>query len=557
MSVEVKGVWWRYRGSGDYVLRGVDLRVGEGEFLVVMGRSGAGKTTLLLTINGVIPSRLPGEFKGEVRVAGSKVSDMDVAEVAGYVSTVFEDPEIQFVMSTVEDEVVLGLEALGLPREEIKDGLEWALDLVGLGPEFLGRNPYQLSGGEKQRVAIAAALARKPRVLLLDEPTSDLDPVGKEEVVGAIRRLREELGITIIMVEHNPEIVYEFADRVAVLSGGRIVAEGEPLEVLGNFELKREGVYPPQVVEVARGLGLNGARTEEEVVRAIRSRGFTRREVEFGVGRGEGRVIVSCREVGHVYEDGVVALRGVNLDLRSGELVSVVGPNGSGKTTLAKVIAGLIEPTKGEVLIEGKPLRSYDRQTLSSIVGYVYQNPDHQIFNQTVFDEVAFGLRIRGVREGEVEERVRRALAVFGLEGKEGEHPFFLSKGERRRLALASVYVLDPKVLIVDEPTTGQDMVFNEKLFELLRGLAGEGRCVVVITHSTDLAFKFSDRVVVLKDGFVLADEHPRRLLTMDDVLAEADLVAPSSTRIYRALVPADPDVPLTPEEFLEKVLLG
>jgi len=557
LSVEVKGVWWRYRGSGDYVLRGVDLRVGEGEFLVVMGRSGAGKTTLLLTINGVIPSRLPGEFKGEVRVAGSKVSDMDVAEVAGYVSTVFEDPEIQFVMSTVEDEVVLGLEALGLPREEIKDGLEWALDLVGLGPEFLGRNPYQLSGGEKQRVAIAAALARKPRVLLLDEPTSDLDPVGKEEVVGAIRRLREELGITIIMVEHNPEIVYEFADRVAVLSGGRIVAEGEPLEVLGNFELKREGVYPPQVVEVARGLGLNGARTEEEVVRAIRSRGFTRREVEFGVGRGEGRVIVSCRGVRHVYEDGVVALRGVNLDLRSGELVSVVGPNGSGKTTLAKVIAGLIEPTKGEVLIEGKPLRSYDRQTLSSIVGYVYQNPDHQIFNQTVFDEVAFGLRIRGVREGEVEERVRRALAVFGLEGKEGEHPFFLSKGERRRLALASVYVLDPKVLIVDEPTTGQDMVFNEKLFELLRGLAGEGRCVVVITHSTDLAFKFSDRVVVLKDGFVLADEHPRRLLTMDDVLAEADLVAPSSTRIYRALVPADPDVPLTPEEFLEKVLLG
>ena len=557
MSVEVKGVWWRYRGSGDYVLRGVDLRVGEGEFLVVMGRSGAGKTTLLLTINGVIPSRLPGEFKGEVRVAGSKVSDMDVAEVAGYVSTVFEDPEIQFVMSTVEDEVVLGLEALGLPREEIKDGLEWALDLVGLGPEFLGRNPYQLSGGEKQRVAIAAALARKPRVLLLDEPTSDLDPVGKEEVVGAIRRLREELGITIIMVEHNPEIVYEFADRVAVLSGGRIVAEGEPLEVLGNFELKREGVYPPQVVEVARGLGLNGARTEEEVVRAIRSRGFTRREVEFGVGRGEGRVIVSCRGVRHVYEDGVVALRGVNLDLRSGELVSVVGPNGSGKTTLAKVIAGLIEPTKGEVLIEGKPLRSYDRQTLSSIVGYVYQNPDHQIFNQTVFDEVAFGLRIRGVREGEVEERVRRALAVFGLEGKEGEHPFFLSKGERRRLALASVYVLDPKVLIVDEPTTGQDMVFNEKLFELLRGLAGEGRCVVVITHSTDLAFKYSDRVVVLKGGLVLADEHPRRLLTMDEVLAEADLVAPSSTRIYRALVPADPDVPLTPEEFLEKVLLG
>ena len=556
MSVEVKGVWWRYRGSGDYVLRGVDLRVGEGEFLVVMGRSGAGKTTLLLTINGVIPSRLPGEFKGEVRVAGSKVSDMDVAEVAGYVSTVFEDPEIQFVMSTVEDEVVLGLEALGLPREEIKDGLEWALDLVGLGPEFLGRNPYQLSGGEKQRVAIAAALARKPRVLLLDEPTSDLDPVGKEEVVGAIRRLREELGITIIMVEHNPEIVYEFADRVAVLSGGRIVAEGEPLEVLGNFELKREGAYPPQVVEVARGLGLNGARTEEEVVRAIRSRGFTRREVEFGVGRGEGRVIVSCRGVRHVYEDGVVALRGVNLDLRSGELVSVVGPNGSGKTTLAKVIAGLIEPTKGEVLIEGKPLRSYDRQTLSSIVGYVYQNPDHQIFNQTVFDEVAFGLRIRGVREGEVEERVRRALAVFGLEGKEGEHPFFLSKGERRRLALASVYVLDPKVLIVDEPTTGQDMVFNEKLFELLRGLAGEGRCVVVITHSTDLAFKYSDRVVVLKGGLVLADEHPRRLLTMDDVLAEADLVAPSSTRIYRALVPADPDVPLTPEEFLEKVLL-
>ena len=556
MSVmEVRDLWWKYRGGGDYVLRGVNLSVREREFLVIMGRSGAGKTTLLLALNGVIPKRLPGEFRGAISLLGRDTSSLDVAEIANYVATVFEDPEIQFVMSTVEDEIVLGLEALGLSEDEIRERIEWSLELVGLGRKFLERNPYQLSGGEKQRVAIASALARRPRILLLDEPTSDLDPKGKKEVVDAIRRLREELDITVVMVEHDPDLVYEFADRVVVLARGKVVASGDPADVLGDPSLRGEGVFPPQVLEVARALSLNhGVKSEEDLVDRIRSKGFSVKGEE-KIERGEsGKIVVSCEGVKHVYEGGIEALRSVNFQLRLGELVALVGPNGSGKSTLAKIIAGLLKPTSGRVVIEGLPIDRYDRMTLSSLVGYVYQNPDHQIFNQTVFDEVAFGLRLRGLSEHEIRRRVRGALETFGLLGKEEEHPFFLSKGERRRLALASIYVLNPRVLIVDEPTTGQDMIFNRALFDLLKRVSKENRSVLVITHSLNLAYAYADRMVIIKDGRILAEGRPCEIALRDNVLREANLNAPPVSRVYRRLVPESTSVPITVKDFIERV---
>ena len=256
-AVEVRALWWRYEGRAEYALRGVDLRVERGEIVGVMGPSGAGKTTLCLALNGIIPQRIPGEFRGEVRVFGRSTLERDVSEVARDVGLVLEDPEVQFVMSTVEDEVVLGLEALDLPREEMEERLRWALELVGLPPSYLGKRPLELSGGEKQRVAIASIVAMRPRLLVLDEPTSDLDPRGKEEVLRALWRVGEELGITIVVVEHETEFLAEFADRLVVLSGGRVVMEGAPEEVLSRVdEVRRHGVRPPQVAELGRGLGM-------------------------------------------------------------------------------------------------------------------------------------------------------------------------------------------------------------------------------------------------------------------------------------------------------------
>jgi energy-coupling factor transport system ATP-binding protein len=530
--VEVRGLKWRYRGSRAPVLKGVDLEVEKGEFLAVTGPSGAGKTTLVLALTGVIPQRLPGEIEGEVRVLGMSTLEVDVAEIAKKVAVVFEDPEIQFVMSTVEDEIALSLEARGLSREEIREKILWALELVGLGEEFLERQPHQLSGGEKQRVAIAAAVAREPELLILDEPTSDLDPQGKEEVVEAIESVRDSLNATVIMVEHEPELIERFADRLVVLDDGVVVMEGAPQEVYSRVEeARRHAAYPPEDIELAVQLGLKPpARRELLELAALLSSSldglcaFPR--------SGGGEVVVSARDVWYTYPGGVEALRGVSLELRRGELAALMGPNGSGKTTLAKVLAGLLKPSRGEVRVLGRPVAEYSRLELSSLVGYVYQNPQHQLFCQSVFEEVAFGLKLRGVKGEELERRVGEALRFFKLEELRDEHPFFLSKGEKRRLALASVYALRPELLIVDEPTTGQDRRFGEQLMEILRRLADSGKSVLVITHSVDLALKYADRLIAMSRGRVIADAHPLDVLSDAGVVREAKLKRPLKAEI-------------------------
>lgn len=544
-AVEVRGLSWRYRGSEKQSLSDVNLAVREGEFLAVTGPSGAGKTTLLLALAGIIPQSIPGYMSGTVKVLGLDTREASVYEVARHVGVVFEDPEVQFVMSTVEDEIALGLEPLGLSEEEMRERVLWALELVGLDPSFLPRSPLQLSGGEKQRVAIASAVARTPRLLLLDEPTSDLDPAGKEEVVYALRRLRDEYKATVVMVEHEPELIEEFADRLIVLDGGRVVLEGRPSDVyeLGDAALEH-AAYPPEALRLARRLKVEPP-TLEGLLRAVRERRLDARLLcDSAEPWGGGRVVVSARDVWFSYPGGVLALRGVSLDLREGELVALLGPNGSGKTTLSKVIAGLLRPQRGVVLVEGRRVEEYSRLELASKVAYVYQNPQHQIFNQTVWDEVAFGWRLRGAPEEEYSARVAEALRIFDLEGKEREHPFFLSKGEKRRLALASVYVLDPKVLVVDEPTTGQDRRLSEQLMKLFKSMTREGRSVLVVTHSVEMAYQYADRVVVMVEGRVLAEGHPRLVLADEEVVRKAHLRQPVEARLCREALASAPQAP-------------
>ncbi|QOJ79227.1 ABC transporter ATP-binding protein [Infirmifilum lucidum] len=535
-AVEVRDLYWRYRGSREPALRGVTLDVREGEFLAITGPSGSGKTTLLMALTGIIPQRLPGEFSGRVRVLGRDASRTDVYDISREVGIVFEDPEIQFVMSTVEDEIVLGLEPLGLDESELRERLYWALNLVGLDETFLSRSPNQLSGGEKQRVAIASAIARKPKLLLLDEPTSDLDPVGKEEVVSAIRRLRDEFKATVVMVEHEPELIEEFADRLVVIDNGRVVLEGTPSEVYElGVRAKEHAAYPPDYFELAKQLRVSPP-TLDQLLKVAREGMLNVQPLcdsvsPLGLERG---VVASLRSVWFSYTRGKDVLRGVDLDLRAGELVALMGPNGSGKTTLSKVIAGLLKPSRGSVLIDGVEVSRYTRLELSSKVAYVYQNPQHQLFNQTVWEEVAFSWKIRGVPEEEYAEKVREALELFNLEGLEDEHPFFLSKGEKRRLAIASVYTLGPKILIVDEPTTGQDRRLSEHLMSIFKSLAKMGKTVLVVTHNVSLAFKYADRLVVMASGRIIADGHPRVVLSDDDVVREAHLKQPVEVLVCR-----------------------
>lgn len=529
--IKIEDLEWKYRDSNRKILDKISLSVEEGEFLAISGPSGAGKTTLLLSILGIIPQRLPGEYSGRVEVLGKNTLENDVTDVARDVAMVFEDPEIQFVMSTVEDEIILGLEAQELQPEEIKERLYWALDIVGLDKSFLYRQPHQLSGGEKQRIAIASAIAREPKILLLDEPTSDLDPIGKEEVVGAIKSLIEKLDITVVMVEHESDLIARFADRLVVIDDGKVVMEGSPREVYSRVEeVKRHGVYPPEIVEVSYRLGLNGhIDSVEELARAVKKRGIDldavlRRQNTDHMG---GEVVAELKNIRHVYPDGTEALKGVSLRLYRGEMTALLGPNGSGKTTLARIIAGLLEPTSGEVYIDGKRIKDYTRLELAKKVGYVFQNPEHQLFAQTVWEEVAFPLKLQGLPLEEIEERVERALKIFQLEEQRDEHPFFLSKGEKRRLAIASIYVLEPQILVVDEPTTGQDKRFSHQLMRQLSKLTEEGKTVVVITHSTDVAYQYTDRAIALYNGRVVLDSPTVYFFKQNDELERLHLKQP------------------------------
>ncbi len=560
--VKVENVWWRYEGKKDFTLKGVNFNVQEREIVGIMGPSGAGKTTLCLTLNGIIPQRIPGEFKGRVTVLGKNTLEYDVSEIASDVGLVFEDPEMQFVMSTVEDEIVLGLERLNLTREEIRERLEWALELVDLPKNYLSKRPLELSGGEKQRVAIASILALQPKLLILDEPTSDLDPIGKEEVFRTLWRIRDELGITIIIVEHESEFLAKFTDRIVVLEDGKVVLEGTPEEIFSKIDkIKRLGIRPPQVTEISYKLNLKPLPLDLECFTKLFMEKYDKLKVKHftlpKLAIPESEVVVECSNVHFIYPDGTYALKGVNLKIHKGEFLAIVGPNGSGKTTLAKIICGLLKPTKGEVLVFNQRPWEVPKYIMCRKVGYVFQNPDHQLFNQKVYDELAFGLRLLQVSDEEIEARVNRLLDKLKLKALKDEHPFFLSKGERRRLALGSILALEPEILIVDEPTTGQDYGMCFELMNLLKEYNSMGKTVILISHSIPLIVEYVDRLIVMCNGRILAEGDPHEVLANDEIVRRAHLIIPQVTLASRILrekgYPFDPKI-IKMKEFLSCV---
>ncbi|MGH8936718.1 MAG: ABC transporter ATP-binding protein [Acidimicrobiia bacterium] len=537
--LDVDGVRFTYRGEGAPALEGIDLTVGSGELVVILGPSGAGKSTLCLCLNGLIPHVVRGELEGTVRVFGEDTAQHTVSELAGQVGLVFQDFEAQLFSTNVELEVAFGPENLAVPGEEIRTRVDAALRTVGLtGLER--REPATLSGGQKQRLAIASVLALQPKVLVMDEPTTDLDPIGKESVFEVARRLRRQ-GATLVIVEHDTEEATK-ADRVVVLEEGRIVAQGPPEELLVRSEwLEQRGVQPLGVVRLLHHLGAEPVFTDEEAAVRLRELRFQvpqaywedlhRRAAIREAAYGE--PIIEAKDLQHQYPNGVKALGGVTLTVRRGEFLAVVGQNGSGKTTLVKHFNGLLEPSAGGVRVEGASARGQGVRRLGRIVGYVFQNPDHQIFAETVFDEVAFGPLNHGVPSGEVEERVSEALAAVGLSGREGDDPFALTKGERQRVAVASILSIRPQVIVLDEPTTGLDYREQRQMMELVRRLNEEaGHTIICVTHSMWVVAEYAHRVVVMQEGRVTMDGTTREVLSREEELAEASLKAPQLIRL-------------------------
>jgi len=553
--IEIKNLYWKYKGTRKQVLKGINLNIAKGEFIGIMGPSSAGKTTLCLTLNGIIPQRIPGEFSGSVKVLNMDTQQNDVSEIALKVGMVFEDPESQFIMSTVEDELIIGLEPLGYNREEIRERIQWALEIVGLDQSFLKRSPLELSGGEKQRLAIAAMLAKKPEILILDEPTSDLDPIGKEEVLNSIRKIKDELNMTIIMVEHEAEIMAELADRLVLLSDGKILFESQPREFFAKVEeLMNLGVYPPQVTQLASKLRIpQSIITLSEAVKIMKNLKVRKPKLEKKRGKTDRKPILECQNILFSYTKDQLTIKNISLKIYEQEYIGLVGPNGSGKSTLAKLLSGLLKPQQGKIIIQDKEISKYNKLELSNIIGYIFQNPDHQLFNQNIREEVAFGLKLRKYKKEFIEKKVENVLREIGLWELRDEHPFFLSKGERRRLALASIIAIEPKILIVDEPTTGQDKGYGYKLLELLDRLRKEkGMTIIVITHSIPQLVKYATRLIVMKKGQIIAEGSPEEILKNDKVVREAKLIKPQIMELAEKIGINTPI--LTVDEFISQI---
>ncbi|MFC0600853.1 ABC transporter ATP-binding protein [Streptomyces palmae] len=487
-----------YADAPGPALSGVDLTVPEGELCLLVGPSGVGKSTLLGAVSGLVPHFTGGTLHGRVTVAGRDTRTHRPRELADVVGTVGQDPLAHFVTDTVEDELAYGMESLGLPQDTMRRRVEETLDLLGLA-DLRDRPITALSGGQRQRVAIGSVLTTQPRVLVLDEPTSALDPAAAEEVLAVLQRLVHDLGTTVLMAEHRLERVVQYADTVVLLPGpGEPAVVGEPAELMAHSP-----VHPP-VVALGR---LAGWSPPPLSVRDARRKAGPLRD------RLAGRVPHARPAPGDaeplgraagltVRRDGTEVLHSVDLAVRPGETVALMGRNGAGKSTLLSAFVGLHQPSSGTVLVDGAVPHRTPPATLLRHVGLVPQEPRDLLYADTVAAECAAADQDAGAAPGSCRELVRRLLPAVS----EDTHPRDLSEGQRLVLALAVILTARPPLLLLDEPTRGLDYAAKARLAEVLRGLAADGHGIVLATHDVELAAELADRVVILADGEVVAD---------------------------------------------------
>ncbi len=501
-------------------LQELSFHIEEGEFLLVVGTSGAGKSTLLQVLNGLVPHAHGGMFAGHVRVVGRDPLRLGPQAMGDVIGMVFQDPEASFVMETVEDELVFAMENWAVPSPLMRKRVEEILDVLDIA-HLRGRAVSTLSGGEKQRVAVAAAMTLQPRVLVLDEPTSQLDPQGAEEVLIALRHLNEDLGITVILAEHRLERVIQYSDRILYLAQGRQVLLDTPRQAFAHIPLA------PPLIELARALHWTPL-----PLTIKEGRRWARRlqlpAVRRPSHRSVGPALLRAENVWYRYGEQE-ALRGVTLQVHEGEFVALMGRNGSGKSTLLKMLTGLLRPDRGHVSIAQPgagwhPIRSLDDALPQ--VGLVLQDPGRMLFQETVLDELRFTRRQHRLPEDEKADMA--LLDWLGIAGLAHRDPRDLSGGERQRVAIAAILVANPRIVLLDEPTRGLDYDQKKALADLLRELTAAGRTVVMATHDVELVARAADRVMLMAEGEIVVDGPTR------EVMVESLIFASQIAKLFR-----------------------
>jgi len=496
-SIALSQLSFKYKGADTFALTDVSWSLNPGECAVIMGPSASGKTTLCRCLNGLIPQALEGTLTGDVIVAGKDVSLFRTQTLAKDIGFVMQDPETQIVGRTVFEDLAFGPRNLLIPAREIEQRIPEVLSQTGLAG-YENRFTADLSGGEKQRLAIAGILAMEPSILILDEPASELDPAGRDNLYLHLNRLRRLKGLTLIIVEQQIEDIQSMVDQVLILNEGRVVEQGRP------EQLKRTWT-PPHIPPAGptQTMDLSPSATP------------------------------ACLEIRHLnfrYTPKAPVLKDINFSVYPGDFVALMGHNGAGKTTLVKHLNGLIPCHAGTILFKGKDINTFKSKDLARSVGFIFQNPDHQIFENSVEKEIAFGLTNMGYSQETIDRTVSDTLEKTGLEPLRHRHPFSLGKGMRQMIAVASIVALNPGILVVDEPTTGLDAAGTSLIMDLIQKLHCRGTAIVLITHDITLAAGYANRLVVMGQGALLLDEPMEKGLEKTDVLQRAGLI-PDSLR--------------------------
>ena len=547
---------FQYRAQAKPTLNNINLTIYEGEKVLIVGPSGSGKSTLSNCINGIVPFSNEGKISGSLKVKGKETKEMSIFELSNSVGTVLQDPDGQFIGLTVGEDIAFKLENDCVSQEEMKEKVKIVSEIVGIDTH-LNAAPYSLSGGQKQRVTLAGVMVGEVDILLFDEPLASLDPATGESAIELIDKMQKQNNKTAIIIEHRLEDVLHCAvDRVIVVNNGEIAADITPAELLSSNILSETGIREPLYITALKyaGCTITPEMKPEHIdtlnIDLCREKLKTwYEETSEEEKQTTGEAILEMKDVKFSYESGKEILHGVSFKVNKGEMVSIVGRNGAGKSTISKLICGFYKPTEGQILFDGRDLINDTIKERAEKIGIVMQNPNQMISKTMIFDEVALGLKVRGVPEEEIKNRVFETLKICGLYEFRNWPISALSFGQKKRVTIASILVLNPEVIILDEPTAGQDFKHYTEIMEFLKELNKKGVTIVMITHDMHLMLEYTNRAIVLSNGLKLAEDIAANVLTDEEVINKANL---KETSLYELAVKAKLE---NPRMFVKKFI--
>lgn len=539
---------FQYFSQAEPTLYDINLKIYEGEKVLIVGPSGSGKSTIGNCLNGLIPFSYKGEIQGSLKIGGKETREMNIFELSKKVGTVLQDADGQFIGLTVGEDIAFALENDCVPLEQMKKTVRTVADVVDMG-RLLKASPYELSGGQKQRVSFAGVMVDDVDILLFDEPLANLDPATGKTAIDLIDRVWKESRKTVVIIEHRLEdVLYREVDRIIVVSEGRIVADMTPDELMAADILPGLGIREPLYVTAMKYAGIQvnaqmkAGRLDTLDISQVREplKKWNQNQIKKEK-KKERPVILEAEYLSFQYTKHRSILRDISFRIQEGEMVSIVGTNGAGKSTLAKVICGFVTEDEGKLSYYGEDLKGQTIKERSKKIGYVMQNPNQMICKPMLYDEVALGLRIRGIADEEIEPKVDRALRICGLAPFKKWPVATLSFGQKKRVTIASMLALDPKLLILDEPTAGQDYHHYTEIMEFLKGLNEQGVTILMITHDMHLMLEYTPHAIVISDGRKIGDDSAVNILTNKEIAEKANL---KLTSLYELAIKAGMDDP-------------